>query len=104
MLAAVLTLAAAGGLTLAQPAKPPVYKGTIKVLLAADGSLTLTDIVNGGDKDRTFLIDRARIVDEGKSEIKVGDLHVGDVVEVEMDGGGKIVNEVRVIKRKNPPG
>src|SRR5437588_518160 len=90
LVSASRTRTGAGGLTLAQPVKPAVYKGTVKVLQAADGDLTLTDIVNGGGKDRTFQIARARIVDEGKSEIKIGDLREGDVVEVEMDGGGKI--------------
>jgi riboflavin synthase alpha subunit len=92
-----LALTAAGSLTAAQPT---VYKGTIKQLQAAAGDLTLTGLAGG--KDRTFGIARARIIDEGKSEIKVGDLNVGDQVEVEMDGGGKIVNEVRVVKRKGP--
>jgi hypothetical protein len=103
MLRALLALTVTGGLAVAQPpAKPTVYKGTVKDVLAADGTLNLTEIEGGGGKDRAFPIARARIIDEGKSEIKIGDLRPGDRVEVEMDAGGKIVNEVRVIKRKPP--
>src|SRR4051812_4976853 len=99
MLPTLLAMTLTGGLV-AQPAEPPVLKGTIKQLQAADGTMTLTGLAGG--KDRALTIARARIVDEGKSEIKVGDLNVGDQVEVEMDGAGKIVNEVRVVKRKGP--
>ena len=77
-----------------------VIKGTIKDVRGTNGELVVT-VGEGNDaKDKTFLIKDARFVGPDKSELKVGDLRVGDLVEVEMSADGKSVQEVRVVKSK----
>jgi hypothetical protein len=84
--------------TAAPPPAKQVFKGTIKDVRGIEGTLTLA-LEDKEAKDRTFQIQEARIVGLGGSEWKVGDLQEGDRVEVEMAAGGKMVQEVRVVKR-----
>jgi hypothetical protein len=80
--------------------KEKTFRAQIKDVLGTDGTLIVT--VGKGDeaKDRSLLIKDARFVGPDKSEIKVGDLRKGDLVEIEMTPDGKAVHEVRVLPPK----
>ena len=57
-------------------------------------------------KERQFDISEARVVGPDGDEWKVGDLSKGDRVRVVMAGGGRLVQEVRVLpplRRKSGP-
>jgi hypothetical protein len=92
------------------PAAPPkgeVFKGVIQDVRGIFGTLTLRPDGAPKQKDRSFRIDRARIVGPTGLEWKIGDLQVNDRVEVVMTADGRTVQEVRVTKpytgRISPP-
>jgi hypothetical protein len=93
-----------GSLAAGAPAAPParaVVRGTIKDVRGIYGTLRLT--LGEGEKvrERVFIIREARIVGPAGAEWKVGDLREGDRVEVEVAAGGRVVQEVRVLRRRN---
>ena len=75
--------------------------GSIKDVRGIYGTLTLTLGEGEQARDRTFLIREARIVGLTGAEWKAGDLREGDRVEVVMAAGDKLVQEVRVLPRRN---
>ena len=90
-----------GSLTVSAPAAPPVQRvseGRLEDVRGTYGTLTLTLDEAGQAGDRTFDIQRARIVGPGGAEWKVGDLQVGDRVRVVLAPGRTIVQEVRVVQ------
>jgi hypothetical protein len=96
----LITAVVLGSLTagaLAAPPAPQVFTGRIKDIRGTDGTLTLTLGEGKEAMDRNFLIMEARIVGQGGAEWKVDDLHRGDLVEVEMARGGKLVKEIRFV-------
>jgi hypothetical protein len=82
---------------LAAPPAPLVFTGRIKDIQGTLGTLTLTLVEGKWVTDRTFLITEARIVGLGGAEWKVEDLRQGDLVDVEMALGGKLVQRIRVL-------
>jgi hypothetical protein len=89
-----------GALTVSAPAAPPapmVFEGSIKDVRGTDGTLTLTLGEGKQAKAREFLITQARITTADGTEMKVGDLHLGDRVEVRMTRDGRLVQLIRVL-------
>jgi hypothetical protein len=80
-----------------QTPAPQVFKGQIKDVKGTEGTLTLAQKGGKRDTDRTFQVQTARIVDQSKSELKIGSLRPGDWVEVEMAPDGRTVQEIRVL-------
>jgi hypothetical protein len=79
------------------PQPPQVFKGQIKDVRGIDGTLTLTLTEGTRAKEKTFQIQGARVVGLMKAEWKVGDLRMGDWVEVEMAADGRTVQEIRAV-------
>jgi hypothetical protein len=92
-----LLLGSLGVGALAAPPARQVFAGRIKDVRGTAGTLTLAVEEGRRVTDRTFLIIEARIVGRGGAEWKPGDLRQGDLVEVEMARGGKLVQEIRVL-------
>jgi hypothetical protein len=89
-----------GVLTVSAPAAPPapmVFEAAIKDVRGTDGTLTLTLGEGKQATDREFLIVGARFVGPDGAEMKVGDLHQGDRVRVEMTADGLRVQLVQVM-------
>jgi hypothetical protein len=89
-----------GALTVSAPAAPPapmVFEGLIKDVRGTDGTLTLTLGEGKQATDREFLIVGARVIGPDGAEMKVGDLHQGDRVQVEMTADGRMVQQIRLL-------
>ena len=92
-----LLLGSLGVGALAAPPARQAFTGRIKDVRGTAGTLTLTVEEGRRVTERTFLIIEARLGGLGRAEWKPGDLSQGDLVEVEMAHGGRLVQEVRVL-------
>jgi hypothetical protein len=95
-----LLLAPFGLLSPAALEPPPTegtVRGRIKDVRGAAGMLLLTVGEGKEARDHAFLILDTRFVGPTGSEIKVGDLREGDVVEAALSRDGRSAREVRVL-------
>jgi hypothetical protein len=87
----------------AQDAKPQVWKGVVKDVRGTEGRLFAAPLDDQKAKPKEFDILQARFIDADGAEIKVGDLRPGDQVEVSFAADGKMVQQVKLVKRAIPP-
>lgn len=83
----------------AAPPAPQVFEGRIRDVRGTDGTLTLTLREGEEARDRMFLITEARIKGPTGLEWKVGNLRVGERVQVELTPSGRMVRVIRVLPR-----
>jgi hypothetical protein len=81
-----------------QPAAPRSYEGRIKDVRPVWGILVLTVGKGKEAQNRRFDISEARIVGPSGNEWRAENLRSGDRVRVELTAGGRLVQQVSVLR------